>query len=276
MNLNSNQAHYDNVTDAWTHVLGANLHYGYFVRGDETLSQASDALIDTMAALAPIGPNTALLDVGCGIGNPAFRLTERTGCRISAISNSGRGIEIAEKACRSRGGAEQIAFYRRDALDNGFPDSSYDVAWVMESSHLIRDKQRLCEENYRVLRAGGTMLLCDVVLKKELSVVDVYELRADLSVLERTFGKAKMETLDFYEAAMRAAGFARIERRDISREAFPTLKKWKENLERNRGAVAEHLAEDDIKAFAHSCDILERLFIREWFGYGILKGVKDG
>jgi 27-O-demethylrifamycin SV methyltransferase len=272
----STQAHYDAVTDAWTLILGDNLHYGYFADGTETLPQATDALIDAMAALAPMNRETVLLDVGCGIGNPAFHLAERTGCRISGISISGRGIEIAEQTCRRRGLSERVAFHQRDALDNGFADGSFDVVWVMESSHLMRDKELLCAENYRVLRAGGTMLLCDLVLKREFSVADIYRLRDDLARLEGSFGKAKMETLGFYEATMRSRGFVQIEQRDISREVLPTLEKWKENLERNRVALTAHLAEEEIDNFARSCEILKGLFARELLGYGIVKGVKGG
>jgi 27-O-demethylrifamycin SV methyltransferase len=71
----SNQTHYDSVTDAWTLILGENLHYGYFARGEETLAEATDALIDALASLARIDSSTVVLDVGCGIGGPAFRLS---------------------------------------------------------------------------------------------------------------------------------------------------------------------------------------------------------
>lgn len=270
----NNQTHYDNVTDAWTLILGDNLHYGYFAQGDETLPEATDALIDVMAGLATIDSSTALLDVGCGIGGPAFRLAERTGCSISAISISGRGIEMASEVGRRKGLSGRIAFHQRDALDNGFPADAFDVAWVMESSHLMRDKAKLCAENHRVLRVGGRMLLCDLILKQELSIADIYRLRDDLAVLERSFGKAKMETLDFYEATMRARGFERIQRRDVSRQAFPTLQRWKQNLERNRVALSEHLSPGDVENFARSCEILEDLFARELLGYGIVSGTK--
>jgi cyclopropane fatty-acyl-phospholipid synthase-like methyltransferase len=227
-----------------------------------------------MAALAPLGPDKRVLDVGCGIGNPAFYLSERTGCRISGISISGRGIEIAREASRRKGLSERVSFHQRDALDNGFPEGSFDVAWVMESSHLMRDKERLCAENHRVLRAGGAMLLCDQILMRDFSVADLYRLRHDLVQVERVFGQAKMETLDFYESTMRAQGFVQIERRDISREAFPTLARWKENLELNRVALTAHIGEEYVDDFARACDILTELFTRELFGYGLVKGVK--
>jgi 27-O-demethylrifamycin SV methyltransferase len=270
------QTHYDTVTDAWALILGDNLHYGYFARGGETLSEATEALIDAMAGLAPLGRETEVLDVGCGTGHPAFRLAERAGCRITGISISGRGIQIAEEASRRKGLADRVAFHRRDALDNGFPDASFDVAWVMESSHLMPDKERLCAECHRVLRPGGTMVLCDQILKRPLSIAELYRLRRELIGVERAFGPAKMETLDFYESTMRAHRFGRIERRDVSRETLPTLGKWRENLERNRAALTAQVGAEYVDNFARSCDVLAGLFASEMFGYGIVKGVKDG
>lgn len=272
----NNQTHYDNVTDAWTLILGENLHYGYFARGEETLAEATVALVDVLAAFAPMDSSTLVLDVGCGIGGPAFRLSQRTGCAIAAISISGRGIELAREACHLKGLSHRITFHQADAMDNGFPDGSFDVVWVMESSHLMRDKERLLAETHRVLRTGGSLLLCDLILKREVSVADVYRLRNDLKVLERSFGKTRMETLDAYESALAALGFVDIERRDISREVLPTLDRWKENLERNRAELAAHLAEEDIGNFVRSCDILKELFAGELLGYGIVTGVRGG
>jgi 27-O-demethylrifamycin SV methyltransferase len=272
----SNQTHYDSVTDAWTLILGENLHYGYFARGEETLAEATDALIEALASFARIDSRTVVLDVGCGIGGPAFRLSQRNRCTISAISESARGIELARDACRLKGLSDRVTFHQRDALDNGFPDGSFDVVWVMESSHLMRDKERLLSESHRVLRAGGKLLLCDLILKREASVAEVYRLRNDLKVLQRSFGEASMETLDFYESALDDLGFVGIERRDVSREVLPTLDRWKENLARHRHELAAHLTPEDIENFDRSCSILKELFAGEFLGYGIVIGARGG
>ena len=268
-----NQLHYDSVTDAWMFILGDNPHYGFFATKEESLGRATDALIDKMAAMAPINADTQLLDVGCGIENPAFYVSEHTGCRISPISISGRGIDIAREKCRLNGLSDKVAFYQQDALDNEFPDASFDVVWVMESSHLMRNKKQLIAENYRVLRPGGSMLLCDLILKREFSVMDLYRHKDELEVLERSFGNAKMETFEF---SMRSQGFGCIKMQDISLEAFPTLEKWKENLEHHRQKLAAHFNVEEIDNFYRSCDILTEFFTQELFGYGMVKGVKPG
>jgi 27-O-demethylrifamycin SV methyltransferase len=140
----------------------------------------------------------------------------------------------------------------------------------------MRDKERLLLESHRVLRAGGKLLLCDLILKHEASVAEVYRLRNELKVLERSFGDARMETLDFYESALGELGFVAIERRDVSREVLPTLDRWKENLARHRTELAAHLAPEDIENFGRSCDILKELFAGDFLGYGIVTAAGGG
>lgn len=269
-----NRSHYDHVTDAWMYILGDNLHYGYFDNNDTALNKATEALIEKLASLATIDDRASLLDVGCGIGSPAFYLHEKFGCTISGISTSARGIEVAEEKCREKGYADKVRFHVRDALDNGFTENSFDVAWVMESSHLMKNKERLFEENYRVLKENGSMLLCDVIRIKELTFMDVYRNQKALKNLEKSFGKNTIETLGFYEAKMGAQGFRDIESIDVSTEAFPTLAKWKKNALDNKEAVLRFFSEDDFGSFLLSCDILTDFFNKGIFGYGLVRGVK--
>jgi len=269
-----NSTHYDHVTDAWIYILGDNLHYGYFDNNDRTLTDATEALIEKLASFATIDDHSSVLDVGCGIGAPAFYLYEKFGCTISGISTSIRGIEIAEKRCKEKAYSTKIRFHVRDALDNSFPDESFDLVWVMESSHLMKNKKKLFEESYRVLKNGGRMLLCDVILKKEFTILDVYNYQKELNVLEKTFGKIMMETLDFYKREMGAQRFTDIEATDISKQAFPTLTKWKENILSNREAVLKLFTRDDFDNFLLSCTILMDFFRDELIGYGLITGVK--
>jgi len=270
-----NRSHYNHVTDAWMFIMGDNLHYGYFDNGDTDLQKATDALIDNFASMARIDEDTSVLDVGCGIGGPALYLHEKFGCHISGISTSSRGIEIAKAKSKEKGYSEKVRFYTRDALDNGFPEDTFDIVWVMESSHLMRNKGRLFEENYRVLRNGGRMLLCDQMLLKEFTARDVLRYRKELAAVEKSFGKAKVETIGFYKAKMGERGFTDIETIDISEQAFPTLIKWKENIQHKKDSVLEHFSEDDFNNFILSCDILMDLFKNGIWGYGLVSGTKQ-
>jgi 27-O-demethylrifamycin SV methyltransferase len=266
--------HYDSVTDVWRYVMGDNLHYGYFEPEGIGLKGATDKLIDKVAALAEMDKHSHVLDVGCGIGQPAFHLHEKFGCTITGITLSARGVEIAGRICREKGYSDRIEFHEADALNNGLPSNKYDVAWVMESSHLMRDKRRLCEENYRVLKNGGSMLLCDLVLRRELTPPDLFSYRKEFTVLEKTFGKAKMATLEFYKEKMVERGFSEVEVFDISKQAQPTLEAWKSNLLSFEDRIVEAVGRQYVDEFMLACDITEGFIDQGLFGYGMAKGVK--
>ena len=266
--------HYDSVTDVWRYVMGENLHYGYFEPEDIELDDATDNLIDRLAALAEMEESTSVLDVGCGIGQPAFHLHEKFGCTITGITLSPRGVEIAGKKCAEKGYSDKVTFHEADALDNGLPSNHFDIAWVMESSHLMRDKKRLFEENFRVLKNGGSMLLCDLMLRRELTPRDLFSYRNEFTILEKTFGKAKMATLEFYKDKMTERGFNEVEVYDVSRQAQPTLERWKGNLLLHEDRIVEAGGRQYADAFLLACDITKGFFEQGLFGYGMAKGVK--
>ena len=220
------KSHYNAVSEAWRFIFGDNFHLGYFRTDDMDLSEATNALIDELAQLGIITKNSNLLDVGCGIGEPAIYLHEKYHCTITGITISEKGVELATKKCVEKGYDNKIQFQRADALDNGFPDNSFDVVWVMESSHTMRDKEKLFTENYRVLKDNSTMLLCDMILKREMNEVEIFNYREDITVLEKVCGKAKTETLDYYQKKLQAAGFTTVHTLDISEKVFPTMVHW--------------------------------------------------
>jgi len=181
---------------------------------------------------------------------------------------------MAEKKCIEKGYSDKVEFHEADALDNGQAGNNFDVAWVMESSHLMRDKRRLCKENFRVLKNGGSMLLCDLVLRRELTPPDLFKYRNEFTILEKTFGKARMATLEFYKEKMIETGFSEVEIYDISEQAQPTLKEWKGNLLLHEDRIVEAVGREYVDEFLLACDITEGFFDQGLFGYGMLKGVK--
>lgn len=94
--------HYNHVTDAWKEFMGNNLHFGYFEHEGVELAEATDALIDKMMGLCNITEDTIILDVGCGIGNPAFYIHTRHRCKIVGISTSERGVNWPITSVRRR------------------------------------------------------------------------------------------------------------------------------------------------------------------------------
>lgn len=271
-----NQQHYDTVTDAWTYILGDNLHYGAFSPGTQDLEAATDQLIWEMAEFGDLQQGMKVLDVGCGIGNPALALCQKFACDVTGITISGRGVELANADAQARGLSGSARFLVSDALDNRLGADAFDLVWQMESSHLMYDKPRLFQENSRVLKSGGVIVLCDLFLKREFSVTDIYNYRNELAVLEASFGKAKMATMDYYQDCLESCGFESVALLDISERARPTLTHWQHNVENNRSNIEQLLDNKAVDEFLDACVILDDFFHRDLLGYGLIRGRKGG
>jgi 27-O-demethylrifamycin SV methyltransferase len=263
------ESHYDRVTDAWGLLLGEELHYGLFASGDEPLPAATRALTDRMVATAQLAEGVEVLDVGCGTGGPGCYLAEH-GARITGITTSTVGVAAATDRATRAGVSDRATFLVRDGMDNEFPGASFDRAWVLESSHLMRQRDRLVAECARVLRPGGRMALCDVMLRRPMPFEEVRALRKELTLLREVFGDARMEELVTYQRLAEASGLVVDVADDVSEEAKPTFDRWRSNAHEHRAEVVRQLGEEDWQRFVDACDVLERLWADGAFGYAVL------
>lgn len=261
--------HYDRVTAAWRLLLGEELHYGVFDNGDEALPVATAALTTRMIEGAAFEPGLEVLDVGCGSGAPACRLVTDFGVRVTGITTSGVGVDTA-RARAAALGLPDARFEQRDGTDNGFPDASFDRVWVLESAHLMRERDRLIAECARVLRPGGRLVLCDLTRHREIPFREVRDRRADFVTLRDAFGDAHFEPLSWYVEAAQRHGLVVDRADDLTQATLPTFDRWRANAAEHRAAVVAAIGEDGHAAFVRSCDILEAFWRDGTFGYGLI------
>lgn len=266
-------SHYDRVMAAWQLLLGDELHYGVFDDGDEPLSTATGALTARMIAAADLSAGLRVLDVGCGSGAPAREIAGRFGVEVVGITTSGVGVETAREHT-AEAGVAGVTFEQRDGTDNGFDDDTFDRTWVMESSHLMRDKDALVAECARVLRPGGRLVLCDLVRWREIPFREVRDRRVDFAVLREAFGDAHFVTLDDYAALAASHGLVVDRSDDLTAATLPTFDRWRENAEAHLDAVVDLIGAEGHRAFVRSCDVLEAFWRDGTFGYGLVSATK--
>jgi ubiquinone/menaquinone biosynthesis C-methylase UbiE len=95
------------------------------------------------------GPESRVLDVGCGTGNYATALTESTSCRVSGIDPSQRMLDSA------RASAPWESLVRGNAESLPFRDDSFNVVMSTDVIHHVEDRDAYFREAVRVLRPGG-------------------------------------------------------------------------------------------------------------------------
>jgi SAM-dependent methyltransferase len=101
------------------------------------------------AAVAELDPTT-VLEVGCGEGELAARMTQELEASVVAVDQSPRMVELT----RARGVDGRIA----DVQRLPFPDASFDVVLAAWMLYHVPDLPRALSEISRVLRPGGRLV----------------------------------------------------------------------------------------------------------------------
>jgi 27-O-demethylrifamycin SV methyltransferase len=267
-------SHYDRVTAAWQLVLGDDLHHGVFAEGTEDLLTATRELTRLMIEASAMSPAMRVLDAGCGTGGPARQLAQDQGVHVLGISTSRVGVETAQAKAAAEGLDDLLAFEQRDALATGLPEESFDVLWMVESSQYLVPREAMMTECLRLLRPGGRLVLCDVVLKRPLELRDLRRLHTELSIMQDVFGDAQMSEVDEYLQLFSDHGLEVSEQIDLTAQVRPTYAVWGERAREARAGVSEVIGEAGWRRFLEGCEVMDRLSGDGVIGYGLLAAAK--
>lgn len=143
--------------------LGDNLHVGYWDNPDSEIpfDEAANRLTDIMTEKLKIGPESHVLDVGCGVGGPGVRIARLTGARVTGISISQEQVTLANSLAESAGLSERVVFRQENAMEMTFPERFFDAAIALESIIHMPDRGQVLTQICRSLRPGGRLALTD-------------------------------------------------------------------------------------------------------------------
>ena len=145
-----------------------------------------------------------ILDIGSGLGGPAFVLVEQYGAVVVGIDLEPHLVEIAARRCREKGLEARAEFRTVEPGRLPFPDDSFDVVLSSGALTQIEDKEALFRDCLRVLHPGGT-LTCYDWMKPE------GEYSQDMRYWFKMEGLTyNMETPARCEEMLKAAGFVDI------------------------------------------------------------------
>jgi SAM-dependent methyltransferase len=221
------------------HERGAFFNVGYWDERTTDQETASARLVDEV--LSPAAPGAeSILDVGCGRGGSTRRVGRaRPRARVTGVNLSARQLTRRVEA------EPRCAFACMNAVDLGFRDEVFDCVVCVEAAFHFDSRAAFFEEALRVLRAGGSLVLSDIIFRSTAWIGDWMVPRAN-----------HVESIAEYRGCMAGAGFADVSIADI------TDVSWHPFVDRSRLALEQ----------AHACG---RLNAREWAeGRRYLEGLR--
>ena len=121
--------------------------------------EATDALLSQL----DIAPETAVLDIGCGLGGTARHIVHRYGARVTAVDLTELFVQVGQALNTRVHLDEAIDMQVASATDLPQDDSSIDLVTMFHVGMNIADKNALFSQVARVLKPGGRFALFDVM-----------------------------------------------------------------------------------------------------------------
>lgn len=141
-----------------------------WIWGRDFMAPGGEGNVDKLVAGIDV-TGKRVLDIGCGIGGPAFVLARKHGAQVTGIDLEPQLIERATRRASELGLSHQAGFRSVTLGPFDFPDESFDVVFTSGALTQTEDKAGIVAECFRVLKPGG-VLTCYDWLKSEAPISD--------------------------------------------------------------------------------------------------------
>ncbi|WP_100446998.1 class I SAM-dependent methyltransferase [Glycomyces xiaoerkulensis] len=240
---------WDPITELVTRALGGNTHFGYWIEpaGSEPIGAATDRLTDLVAGRLAATRGARIVDIGCGSGRPARRISAAGGARVAGVTASLAQFTAARTPAAREG---QVTFHHGPVDQLCFPDGTFDGAYAVDTLLYEADRAGTVAEIARVLRPGGRLVIADICMRGPLHD----RVLATATALERTFGLSRVPDMQCFRGYLEDAGMSVIGSDDIGRGVRPTYDVLAAALRNVEGFPAEATdrlaaAADTVEAF---------------------------
>lgn len=199
---------------------GGYLNFGLWEGGADSYLAAAEAMVARMALLLDLDPASRLLDVGCGRGVQDLYLARRLpGLQIDAVDATLRNVQTAQ-ARAAGAGLPGLRFQHGSATRLPFADGTFTHVLCLEAAHHFDRRVDFFLEASRVLRPHGRLALADLVLQR-LPRSTGERLAVATACALWGIPAANIDTLESYQAKLRASGFSVLRISEVGEVTFP-------------------------------------------------------
>jgi phosphoethanolamine N-methyltransferase len=152
-----------------------------------------------------------VLDIGSGLGGPAFHLAKAHGAHVTGVDIEQQLIELSKRSAAAKGLQDQVEFLLVKPGPLPFADAVFDVVTSSGAFTQIPDKENLFADCFRVLKPGGVMRNLDWTTSADSPSDDMlyfFEMEGLTYVLENP---------ERYAELLRSAGFTGVTTEDDTR-----------------------------------------------------------
>ena len=223
-------------------VRGEHIHHGYFKSPTDTNDQAQLNQVIRLAESSGVSAGSRVLDVGFGIGGTARYLARERGCKVTAITNSRRQVEIAREltatevaklrspssspppsapgstddfvqypssSASSAGGAVRVleldVEQMREHLGN-VRGETFDCIWISEVVFHLHARQLFFDSAFALLDPGGCLVIADIFRTAADPASAPERTQKELASIRRNHLCPELGTVDEYTLMASKAG----------------------------------------------------------------------
>jgi cyclopropane-fatty-acyl-phospholipid synthase len=267
----ANTQHYELPPAFFQLCLGRRLKYSgaYYPRGDETLDQAEEAMLQLYSKRAELVDGQDILELGCGWGSLTLWMAEQfTSSRITAVSNSRPQREHIEHQCRVRG-LNNVRVITRDANHLALDPSQFDRVLSIEMFEHMRNYETLLSRVAAWLRPGGKLF---VHIFAHKTLLYPFETQGAGNWMGRHFFTGGLmpavDTLLWFQRDLQIAQRWQVDGTHYER----TANHWLANQDANREAVMQVLRQ----AYGEAAQLWFQRWRMFWMACAEMFGYADG